>query len=133
MVAKLYQSHTIKVVALFAVTSLSMVSSGRDNPVDSSNEVYARITFYTLQGIMANGEWVHEGAAACSRDLPMGTLVTFRDGRQVQCKDRGILDCGIYWCPIGVSTWIDIWAPYNSYGLAYIEGVYGVADIISIE
>lgn len=62
----------------------------------------ARITYYTFGGVTASGEWTHDGGAACSYDLPLGTTVHFvGTNMTVVCNDRGLLS----------STWIDVWAP----------------------
>ncbi|HYY88176.1 MAG TPA: hypothetical protein VFA49_05220 [Chloroflexota bacterium] len=59
-----------------------------------------RVTYYTLQGRMANGRTAHWGAAACSSDIPMGSVIRFVDGVQVACEDTGDL---------GSSGHVDVW------------------------
>lgn len=51
--------------------------------------VTAQVTYYDLQGQMANGNWVHPGAAACPKDY-MGThLLLVEAGLYVTCEDTG--------------------------------------------
>ena len=82
-----------------------------------ARQEYVRVTYYVLPGLMANGERVHLGAAACSYGFPMGTRLQFRDGWTVECTDRGYLgrDTG----------WVDVWAPNLAWGRRYITGDYG--------
>jgi hypothetical protein len=64
--------------------------------------VAVRVTHYTWTGSpMASGIWPYHGAAACSFNFPMGTIIRFRDGREVTCLDRGRL---------GWDGWVDIYA-----------------------
>ena len=83
-----------------------------------TRQEYVRVTYYTLPGIMANGERVHLGAAACSRWMPFGTRLELPDGWVVTCKDRGLGDR--YW-----KGWVDVWAPSNTWGRANVTGAYG--------
>jgi len=49
-------------------------------------------TFYAFEGVMASGRWTYYGAAACSYDFDLGTVLRFLDeGRTVTCEDRGAL------------------------------------------
>jgi hypothetical protein len=80
---------------------------------------YVRVTFYTSPGVMFNGETVHQGAAACSDWMPIGTQLRLPDGFVVTCKDRGLGDR--YW-----KGWIDIWAPTRAWGVRYVEADYGL-------
>ena len=45
------------------------------------------VTSYCLQGIMANGEQVHNGAAACPRAWNLGEVFWVEEDRYV-CEDR---------------------------------------------
>lgn len=63
---------------------------------------WVRVTHYTLQGTMYNGEPVSLGSAACSWNFPIGTVIVFKDGKEVVCKDRGHL---------GWYGWVDVWGP----------------------
>lgn len=76
-----------------------------------------RVTHYDLNGVMYNGEWVHEGAAACSWNFELGTVIQFRDGWQVVCKDRGAL---------GWSGWIDVWGGSN------VVAGYGPYEVVEV-
>lgn len=72
------------------------------------------ITFYDCANDgfcehMYGGEWVYEGAAACSWNLPIGAAF-YVEGDPTQriyvCKDRGLL----------ANTWVDIFWYYPSDG-----------------
>lgn len=63
-------------------------------------QMKAEVSAYTEHGMMANGEWTHEGAIA-SDDLPFGTKVII-NGRTYIVKDR---------FGGGYSNAIDIWTP----------------------
>jgi hypothetical protein len=73
-------------------------------PVGRIDEV--NLTFYDCMpdrfcGNMSNGSKVHEGAAACSYDLDLGTsfrIVEDPTRRLYRCEDRGLL----------ADTWVDI-------------------------
>lgn len=86
---------------------------------------YVRVTFYDLPGRMADGQMVHDGAAACSAWLPMGTVLEFPDGRQVVCQDRGHGDW--YW-----RGWVDVWTPNYAAGVVGVERAYGLYSWVSI-
>lgn len=61
-----------------------------------------RVTHYYETGnAMYSGIYPYHGAAACSWNFPLGTIVRFADGREVVCLDRGRL---------GDQGWIDIYA-----------------------
>lgn len=91
----------------------------------------ARITFYSCVGggfcgNMSSGHRVHEGAAACSYDLPLGTRFTIASdpsGRVYQCLDRGMLS----------PTWIDVWFHDAASGWAWQSLVGNWSDIVLIE
>jgi hypothetical protein len=90
------------------------------------------ITFYDCAnqgfcGEMYNGEMVHEGAAACSWNLPIGTaffIVGDPTGRIYICKDRGLL----------TDTWVDIfwYHPADGYSWQAAVGRYGTIAIVSL-
>lgn len=63
-------------------------------------QMQAEVSAYTEHGMMANGEWTHEGAIA-SDDLPFCTKVII-NGRTYVVKDR---------FGGGYSNAIDIWMP----------------------
>jgi 3D (Asp-Asp-Asp) domain-containing protein len=104
-------------LATLAAVHLAPARSAVRLPEPEPVRLTVRVTFYTLRGVMFNGEHVHEGAAACSWNLPLGTLVEFDDGRQVVCTDRGHL---------GNAGWIDVWMPDYATGLTEVEGRYGM-------
>ncbi len=79
----------------------------------------ARITYYTEAGVMADGNWTYAGAAACSNDLPLGTVVALRGDRYV-CEDRGLL----------TPTWVDLFAPD---GASWVPQTYGDWTTIEVE
>jgi hypothetical protein len=89
---------------------------------DGPEREYVRVTFYTLNGTMSNGDLTHKNAAACSGWLPLGTQLQFEDGFVVTCDDRGKGDCS--W-----KGWVDVWAPSWDWGTRNISnpdtGGYG--------
>lgn len=78
-----------------------------------------RLTYYVLAGRMANGQFVHHGAAACSSNIRMGSTVVFPGGETVVCKDTGRL---------GNTGWVDVWQGqaltrrYGDYALVTVHG-----------
>jgi hypothetical protein len=90
----------------------------------------SRITIYGCVGPgggfcggMAGGGRVFEGAAACSKDLPLGTKLKIHGdptGRVYECLDRGALP----------ATWVDVYFYNTSDGIAW-QGLLGgtMADI----
>jgi hypothetical protein len=68
-----------------------------------------RVTHYYATGSpMYSGIYPYHGAAACSWNFPIGTVLRFRDGREVTCLDRGRL---------GWDGWVDIYAATWAEGL----------------
>jgi len=86
--------------------------------VEDERQEYLRVTFYTLHGMMADGNSVHRDAAACSQWIPFGTQLMFDDGYVVTCEDRGHGDW--YW-----KGWVDVWAPSWQWGQDNIHSAYG--------
>jgi hypothetical protein len=96
-------------------------------PIDGVN-----ITFYDCAsqgfcGPMYNGEWVYEGAAACSWDLALGTAFRIEGDptqRVYVCKDRGML----------TDTWVDIfwYHPADGYYWQSFVGRHGTIDIVYV-
>jgi hypothetical protein len=94
-------------------------------PIENVN-----ITFYDCAnqgfcGDMFNGEWVYEGAAACSWNLPLNTafyIVGDPTQRIYVCKDRGLLN----------DTWVDIfwYHPSDGYNWQSSVGRYGTINIV---
>jgi hypothetical protein len=94
-------------------------------PIENVN-----ITFYDCAnqgfcGHMYGGEWVYEGAAACSWNLPIGTafyIVGDPTQRIYVCKDRGLLD----------DTWVDIfwYHPDDGYDWQADVGRFGTIFIV---
>jgi hypothetical protein len=88
------------------------------------------ITFYDCAdqgfcGHMYGGDWVYEGAAACSWNLPLGTafyIVGDPTKRIYVCKDRGLLE----------DTWVDIfwYDPSDGYDWQSSVGRYGTIFIV---
>ena len=92
----------------------------------------ATITFYScigsgFCGLMANGQQVFNGAAACSYNMPFGTrFIVNRDptGRVFTCLDRGLLG----------PSWVDIWFYDPADGWAWqrlIGGTYSDITIVA--
>jgi hypothetical protein len=94
-------------------------------PIENVN-----ITFYDCAnqgfcGHMYGGDWVYEGAAACSWNLPIGTafyIVGDPTQRIYVCKDRGLLE----------DTWVDIfwYHPDDGYDWQADVGRYGTIFIV---
>jgi len=88
------------------------------------------ITFYDCAnqgfcGHMYGGDWVYEGAAACSWNLPLGTafyIVGDPTQRIYVCKDRGLLE----------DTWVDIfwYHPDDGYDWQSNVGRFGTIFIV---
>src|SRR5215831_16100411 len=86
---------------------------------------YVRVTYYTLVGVTASGEWTHTGVAACSDWLPLGTRLAFTDGFVVTCLDRGL--GGKYW-----RAWVDVWVDGNDRGRREVTERYGDYTWVSV-
>lgn len=90
----------------------------------------ATITFYScigngFCGLMANGQQVFHGAAACSANLPFGTrFIVNRDptGRVFTCLDRGLLG----------TPQVDIWFYDAADGWAWQQLIGGTFSDITI-
>lgn len=90
------------------------------------------ITFYSCLGEgfcgnMYNGQRVHQGAAACSFDLPIGTSFTIAGdptNRVYRCEDRGVL----------TATWVDIYwyDPADGWAWQRQVGRYGTIQIVDL-
>ena len=75
-------------------------------PSTSQAQVPVRVTTYLPTGSpMASGLWPFEGAAACSWNFPMGTVLELHDGLVITCLDRGDLGNGVPY------SWVDIFLP----------------------
>lgn len=94
----------------------------------SGGGIDAAITIFACEGddycgLMANGQAVHQGAAACGYALALGArFVVAGDptGRVYQCEDRGY---GPYW-------WVDIWLPTAAEGYAWLAQVGSQGRIV---
>ena len=53
-----------------------------------SEPIQATVTAYSLPGTMANGETVHDGAMACPKSVPFGTIYQIEGLGTYTCKDR---------------------------------------------
>ncbi len=88
------------------------------------------VTFYAcigsgFCGLMANGQQVFDGAAACSYGMPFGTrfFVNADPSRRVYtCLDRGAI----------VAPWVDIWFYDPADGWAWQAQVGGTSSAITI-
>lgn len=84
----------------------------------------ARITSYLPTGsVTYSGQWPYPGSAACSWNYPLYSRVTFSDGREVVCIDRGLL---------GWSGWIDLYVT-NWDAVYYLRQLYGDWQEVIIE
>lgn len=78
-----------------------------------------KVTMYCLSGQMANGEYVHQGAAAADASiLPLGAQVYLEGFGTLTIKDRFAWDGGDYR--------IDVWEPSCArayqWGVRYVDG-----------
>lgn len=76
-------------------------------------------------GLMANGQQVFDGAAACSYGMPFGTRFFINDDparRVYTCLDRGAI----------VAPWVDIWFYDPADGWAWQAQVGGTSSAITI-
>ena len=80
--------------------------------------LWMRLTYYLLVGVTYSGAWTVPGTAACSWNLPLGSVIDLPEGEQFVCRDRGLL---------GSSGWLDVWhrpdvaQKYGRYVLATVE------------
>lgn len=78
----------------------------------------AKITMYCLRGRMANGEPVHEGAAAADRSVfPFGTIIEVAGLGRYVVKDRFARDLG----DLRLDVWQPSCAAAIAWGLVYRE------------
>jgi hypothetical protein len=112
--------------ALIAGLVLSAVCVDTSHAQELRQE-YVRLTYYLQRGVMADGVYVHRGAAACSQWLPFGTQLRLPDGYTVTCEDRGLGD--LFW-----RAWTDIWVPDRASGqsLTRAYGDYVWADLLRL-
>ena len=88
------------------------------------------VTFYSciasgFCGLMANGQQVFDGAAACSYSMPFGTRFFINNdpaSRVYTCLDRGAL----------LAPWVDIWFYDPADGWAWQSQVGGTSSAITI-
>jgi hypothetical protein len=114
-----------------ASTGQKYTAISRDQVV-SKGHMSSTLTFYDCLGqgfcgTMANGRKVHEGAAACSYNLAMGTMFTIAGdptNRVYICEDRGMLP----------NTHVDIFwnDPADGYWWQSQVGMSGTLDIIQV-
>ena len=95
------------------------MAEGRGGEIDVAITIFA-CAGDGYCGLMANGQVVHEGAAACGGGMALGQRFTIRDdptGRVYKCEDRGL----------GPWLWVDIWFPTAEEGYAWLAqvGSYG--------
>lgn len=116
--------------AAFAAAAMGLLFPLLPATTHAAGGGWSRITYYVERGYTASGAWTIPGwTAACSYDLPLGTLITV-DGDEYVCADRGRLGSG------SPRTWIDLsggeWvtARYGDYAEVEVVGydwgcVYG--------
>lgn len=104
-----------------ATTTRTVSTAPATTAATSSNVRWIRwkVTMYCLTGRMANGEYVHHGAAAADRSiLPLGAQVYLEGFGTLTIKDRFAWDGGEYR--------IDIWEPSCAralqWGIRYVDG-----------
>jgi len=113
----------LAVVAWLLLSRLDVRAQESDEDWQPRRE-YVRLTFYTLRGTMASGQYTRLGAAACSYGFPMGSVLMLPDGWEVTCLDRGLLGRG--------TGWVDVWAPSLAWGRQYVTGDYGDYAWVSV-
>lgn len=94
-------------------------------PIENVNLTFYDCADQGFCGHMFNGEYVYEGVAACSWNLPLNTafyIVGDPTQRIYVCKDRGLLD----------DTWVDIfwYHPEDGYDWQSYVGRYGTINIV---
>ena len=108
---------TVSVIAAAPIVEHAQPAAAAVGQVSYESGVYQVLaTAYCLDGHMANGEAVHEGAAAM-RGVPLGTAVTILDGPEagmvLVVKDRprrrGLLD-----------VWMNDCGAARSYGVGRV-------------
>lgn len=106
----------IIMASIFLLTNMCSLQA-RVDAVEQYSQ-WVRVTHYEWTGSpMYNGEWPHAGAAACSWNFPLGTVIVFPDGREVVCKDRGAL---------GGYGWVDV------YGSRYDIASYNTWEVVEV-
>lgn len=96
----------LRVGLALALLSHLMTAAGAGG---SSSEVRTvRLTYYLLRGVTYSGAYTGPGVAACSWDIPLGSVVSLPDGEAYTCLDRGLL---------GSSGWLDVWSASHGDGL----------------
>lgn len=99
-------------ILMLIVVNLSMARVAAAEP----ESIEVRVTYYYWTGnVMYAGIYPFPGAAACSWNLPLYTVVEFEDGREVVCLDRGLL---------GSTGWIDVYANTAAAGREVVDA-YG--------
>jgi hypothetical protein len=82
-----------------------------------------RVTYNIPKGNrMYTGDAPFMGSAACSWELPIGTVLVFKDGRPVVCADRGNL---------GNDGWVDVFVPTDQLGRD-LERAYGSRSTVRV-
>jgi hypothetical protein len=85
-------------------------------PAVDAADLTVRLTVYLPTGNPTySGHWPYYGSAACSWNLPLGTVLELSDGHQVICIDRGRL---------GNEGWVDLYVPDFSTG-SWLQRYYG--------
>lgn len=86
--------HATRMAALGLLTfvAASFGSTGTLVTADDDITVDVRLTYYHATGDpMYNGVYPYPGAAACSWDFPLGTILATANGDVLTCADRGML------------------------------------------
>lgn len=99
----------------FLLAACAAVSMALGTQGAASRPLVARVTYYNWTGSrMFNGEWPHYGAAACSWNLALGTVIVLPNGEEVVCKDRGgglVTKYDRWWLcwPNCTDVWVDVY------------------------
>lgn len=106
-------------VALFGIAA-GVLSAP---PPAEAADLTVRLTIYLPTGKPTySGHWPYYGSAACSWNLPLGTVLEFSDRHRVICIDRGRL---------GSQGWVDLYAPDWSTG-SWLQHYYGAWTTVRI-
>lgn len=77
------------VTALLVLILFGAIDRGTAHAADGTPWVIMNVSAYCLNGVMANGWWVHNGAVAAPPNIPFGSLVEIEGLGVFRVEDRG--------------------------------------------